>query len=161
MLLPILTAPDPILNKAAQPVRIFDDKLKKLSGDMIQTMRQNDGMGLAAPQVGESIKLLVVELMPKEEDKVKVSPIPLRVLVNPKIIWSSRKTTIMEEGCLSLPKINMNIERPDAVKIIYYDIEGRRHRLRAKDLLARLCQHEIDHLNGILITDHIDVNIAS
>ena len=156
-ILPIITSPDPILNKAAQPVRSFEDEIKKLAEDMAQTMRQNDGMGLAAPQIGKSIKMAVIEIMPKEDDKDKVSPVPLTVLINPKIIWSSQVTTVMEEGCLSLPGINLDIERSEAVNVLYRDLTGRRQRIRAKNLMARLCQHEIDHLNGVLMTDHHDI----
>jgi peptide deformylase len=149
----IVTSPNKILFQKARNVRVFDDSLKKLVGDMIPTMREADGMGLAAPQIGKSLRIAVVEFTPKTDEEKKYSPVPLTILVNPKIIHHSKTTNVAEEGCLSLPKINLDVPRYDEVTIIYQDVEGTRHKIKSSDLAARVLQHEIDHLNGILITD--------
>ncbi len=149
----IVTSPNKILFQKARAVRVFDDDLKKLVRDMIPVMREADGMGLAAPQIGKSLRVVVVEFIPKTDEEKKYSTVPLTILINPKIIHHSVTTNVTEEGCLSLPKINLEIPRYNEVSVIYQDINGTRHRIKSKDLVARILQHEIDHLNGILITD--------
>ncbi len=154
MILPIIHAPDPILERKLKDVRVFDDGLAKLTEDMVETMRQSEGLGLAANQVNHDLRLAVVEFTPADEEESNWPAIPLTVLVNPRIINRSKHTVVMEEGCLSLPNLQRHIERPETVEIINHDISGRRYRLKADGLFARVCQHEIDHLDGILITDH-------
>jgi len=156
--LPIVKSPNPILFEKAHPIKKFDSDLKKLIDAMIPTMRKADGMGLAAPQIGKSLRVAVLEFTPKKDNEKKLTPIPLMVLINPKIISKSEKLETLEEGCLSLPDINLEITRPDEVDVIYQDQNGSRKRVRATGMLSRMLQHEIDHLNGILITDrHADM----
>ena len=153
----LVLAPNPVLYRRAQAIKVFDSNLQQLVDEMLLVMRQASGMGLAAPQIGKSVRVAIVEFKPKEKDKTDHPTVPLTVLVNPKIIHHSRQVTVTEEGCLSLPKINLEIERFAEIELIYQDIEGRRQRMRAQDLVSRMIQHEVDHLNGILITDrHVD-----
>lgn len=151
-ILEILTAPNPALHKKAQTVQSVTPEIKRLIDDMTATMRQKDGMGLAAVQVGQDLKIAVVEN--KSTDKSdKPSPLPLTVLINPKIIYYGTLFDEEEEGCLSVPGKQYKIVRPTEIKVIYFDIEGRRRRLNAKGLPARIIQHELDHLDGVLVTD--------
>ena len=159
--LKIVTSPDPILFRKAKQVKIFDEKLKKLTEKMNPVMHKADGMGLAAPQIGQSIQLAILEYIPREEDKEKHEPIPFTVLINPKIIRKSKEMNTVEEGCLSLPDVNLDIPRHNEITVIFQDLEGSRKRINAKGLLSRMIQHEVDHLNGILITDrHTDATQA-
>ncbi len=151
-LLPIVTAPNPILYQKTQTVKNFGKELQDLVEKMIPTMRAKDGIGLAATQVGAKQRVAVVEFVPREGEE-GIAPVPLTVLVNPKIISHSTETTVAEEGCLSLPDINLRVPRHRRVKVLYWDINGKRHKIKATDLFARALQHEIDHLDGILITD--------
>ncbi len=134
---------NPILKKKSQPINKIDEKVKQLAEDMLKTMKKNDGVGLSACQIGKNIRMFVV---PKELFKKWA-------FINPEIIKKSQKTEIMEEGCLSLPNIFIPIKRAKSVKIKALDETGKEFALRAKGLLARIIQHENDHLNGILITD--------
>jgi len=152
--LPIVKAPDPILERKLQAVKIFDDSLAKFVKEMVETLQKSEGLGLAANQVNRDLRLAVVEFTPTDEEESSWPAIPLTVLINPKIIHRSNSTVVMEEGCLSLPNLQKPIERSESIEIINHDISGKRYRLKADRLLARVCQHEIDHLNGILITDH-------
>jgi len=152
--LPIVKAPDAILKRKLKAVKKFDDSLAKLVEDMVETLHKSEGLGLAANQVNRDLRLAIVEYTPADEEESSWPAIPLTVLVNPKIIHRSKNTVVMEEGCLSLPNLQKPIERPESIEIINYDISGKRYRLKADGLLARVCQHEIDHLGGVLITDH-------
>lgn len=152
----IVTAPNPILYKKTNEIKNFDTKLKQLTDFMISVMRKADGMGLAAPQIGKSLRIAVIEYKPKEDEKENLIPVPLTILVNPKIIKYSTTKKTSEEGCLSLPDINLDIARAEKVTVIHRDIEGARHRMNAEGLTARMVQHEVDHLDGILITDRVD-----
>lgn len=155
----IYTEPNPVLHKKCFKVKKFDEKLSKLALDMTETMRAGNGAGLAAPQVGKLLKLLCIEYDPeKTEEKYKINlraykKIPLTILVNPKITKFSKETHIGLEGCLSLPDTELDIKRSCEISVIAQDIMGNRLRIRARDFFARLLQHEIDHLDGILITD--------
>lgn len=151
-ILPIVTVPNPILYQKTQAVKDFGNGLHELVQKMIPTMRVKDGVGLAAPQVGFSQRVAVVEFAPSSEES-DIPPIPLTVLVNPKIISHSNKTIVAEEGCLSLPEINLQVPRYEKVKVLYWDTDGKRRKVKASGLFARALQHEIDHLDGILITD--------
>ena len=155
--LKIITAPDPILTRATKKVKEFDQSLQLLVKNMVRTLHQSDGIGLAANQVGRNLRLAVVEFTPGEDSPDDWPPLPLTVLINPKIIKKGKKLVTMEEGCLSVPNTQRSIARPNEVEVINHDISGHRYRVRAKGLLARVCQHEIDHLDGILITDHASV----
>lgn len=158
----IITEPDPILHQKCKKVTKFDTGLKKLAQDMVETLFAENGVGLAAPQVGKNIKMIIVEFNPErfidkaQKQKVeakKKNTIPLTILVNPKITKCSRDTEVADEGCLSLPTIELPIKRSIKVNVLAYDLDGNKLKIRARDLFARILQHEIDHLDGVLITD--------
>lgn len=139
---------DPVLGKKTQKIKDpLDVKIQNLVASMLETMRSANGLGLAAPQIGESLRLCVIE-----ENGVSY------VLINPKITASSKKRILMEEGCLSFPGEFFQISRPEEVKVRYTDAKGNNIKLKADGLLARALQHEIDHLDGILIIDRIKKN---
>lgn len=135
-----------VLNKVAEPVKNIDSSIKELSQDMIETMRKANGIGLAAPQVGLSIRMFVTEV---EED----GP---RVFINPQIIKTSVEENIYEEGCLSVPGIWAEVKRPAAVTVQAYNEKGVPFTLEARGMLARCIQHEYDHLNGTLFINKVD-----
>jgi len=136
---PIIILPDPKLRLVSAKIERVDDSLRRLIDDMIETMHEAPGVGLAAIQVAEPIRLLVVDVAKKEEE-----PQP-QVFINPEIVWSSEERATYEEGCLSIPEYYAEVERPASV----------RARTLAEGLLATVLQHEIDHLDGVLFIDHI------
>ncbi len=146
---PIVLLPDPILYATSKAVERFDDPLRRFAADMLETMYEAPGIGLAAVQVGEPVRLLVADVSGKDEEKR-----PL-IIVNPEIVARSDETSVYEEGCLSIPDYYAEVERPASVTIAYQDAHGHRHELVAEGLLATCLQHEIDHLNGVLFIDHI------
>ena len=148
-LLPILTAPDPRLKKKAQPVEKVDDGIRQLMADMLETMYAAPGVGLAAVQVGIPRRLIVLDTS-KDEDARQ----PL-VLVNPEIVSLGSEMRLHEEGCLSIPDVRVEIERPSVVTVRYLDRAGKRQEMTADGLLATAIQHEVDHLNGRLIIDFL------
>ncbi len=147
--LPIIVAPDPRLKIRARSVKTVDDKLRRLLDDMVDTMHDAPGIGLAAPQIGESIRAIVVDIAKDGETSA-----PMK-LVNPEITWASDEMQPWEEGCLSLPEHYAEVERPKEVKIRYLDENGTQKELHAKGLLSVCIQHEMDHLEGVLFVDHI------
>lgn len=157
----IITEPNSILHAKCRKVAKFDMHLTKIADNMVKTLDNNAGIGLAAPQIGQTIRLIVIEFNPKKLEKgkkekstsEKVLPIPRMILANPKITSFSREKNIAEEGCLSLPGIELKITRSNKVNVLAYNLGGERIKIRAKGLLSRVLQHEIDHLDGILITD--------
>ena len=149
MLRKILIEPDPILRKKCEPLEKVDKELKKLMDDMLETMYAAPGIGLAAIQVGILKRLVVIDISKSEEKK---NPI---FLINPQIIHKSKKTSVYEEGCLSLPGQFAEIERPAECTLKYVDYNGREKELKAEGLLATCVQHEVDHLNGILFIDYL------
>lgn len=148
--LPITLVPNPGLRTKAKKVAQFDDSLRLLADKMIAAMRANNGMGLAAPQLGDNRRVIVLEYAASEPGE---SSIPLQVLVNPSITASGKKTDWLDEGCLSIPNVELPVERPMEINLVASDLSGKRVKIRAKDLLSRILQHEIDHLDGRLITD--------
>jgi peptide deformylase len=148
-LLPILTAPDPRLKQKAKAVAQVDDKVRQLLDDMLETMYAAPGIGLAAPQIGEGVRALVIDIT-KEPDQRR----PLR-MINPEIVWASDEDATFEEGCLSVPEHYAEVVRPKSVKVAYLDEKGEKQELLAEDLLSTVVQHEMDHLDGILFLDHI------
>jgi peptide deformylase len=140
--------PDPVLRKKAAPVKTIDDDLRRLVDDMVDTMYAEPGVGLAAPQIGVSLRLLVTDITVGEK------PDALIVLVNPKIVSASGRV-IEEEGCLSVPDIRAEIPRAESVEIRGWDLEQREVSLKGHGYLARAFQHEMDHLDGILIWDRM------
>jgi len=147
----IVTLPDPVLRRKARTVTRFEAELQTLVDDMIETMRVAPGVGLAAPQVGVSNRLIVVEY--PEDDEQEDSPKKLYVVVNPEIKEISEETEMGIEGCLSIPRLHGEVERALAVTVKGQTRHGQPFKIKAKDWLARIFQHEIDHLNGVVFTD--------
>jgi peptide deformylase len=146
---PILTVPDPRLKQVSKPVDGVDDALRALMDDMLETMYAAPGIGLAAIQIGEPVRVLVMDLAREGED-----PAP-RHYVNPEILWASEETLPYEEGCLSVPEIFDEVERPAKVKLRYLNYRGETVEEDAEGLFAVCVQHEMDHLNGVLFIDHL------
>ena len=145
----IITLPDPKLRLVSQKIERVDGPLKKLMDDMIETMHDAPGVGLAAIQIAEPIRLLVVDVAKKEE------PPQPQAFVNPEIVWSSEDRSTYEEGCLSIPEYYAEVERPASIRARFLDRDGKPAEVLAEGLLATVLQHEIDHLDGILFIDHI------
>ena len=147
--LDLTLVPDPLLRQVAQPVSDIDDMIRTLLSDMADTMYDAPGIGLAAPQIGILQRLIVMDCAPDEG-------LPdLWKMINPKIITRSVDMAKMEEGCLSIPGYTGEVERPAEVKVQYIDETGDVQEMTATGLLAACVQHEIDHLDGILFTDHL------
>ena len=147
-ILPIRIYPDPVLRVKCRAVTAFDGALRKTAADMIQTMHAAPGVGLAAPQVGLDLRLAVIDLSVGED------PRQVHVIVNPAVVAREGAETA-EEGCLSLPGITEKVERPTLVTVEAQDLEGKPIEIRAEEWLARAFLHEIDHLDGVLFTDHL------
>lgn len=148
-LLDIIVAPDPRLKKKAVAVERVDAATAKFMDDMLETMYDAPGVGLAAPQVGVSKRIIVVD--PAQEGE---EPRPLK-MANPEIVWSSEDTKDYEEGCLSLPQEYQSVNRPASIKVRYVDEHNEIRTLEADGLLAVVIQHEMDHLEGVLFVDHL------
>ncbi len=169
MILPILTYPDPRLREVSTPVTKFGEPLKKLAQDMLETMYQAKGIGLAAPQVGITQRFLVIDCRPKDEkgrydikeqtelEKKNTQPL---FIANPQIVAKQGKTTF-EEGCLSVPSFYETVERAAWIELEYQDLEGKPQKLQTDGLLAVVIQHEMDHLEGTLFIDRISFVQAS
>ncbi|MCC7319408.1 MAG: peptide deformylase [Rubellimicrobium sp.] len=147
---PILLHPDPRLRTAARPVGAIDDSLRRLADDMLETMYDAPGIGLAAPQVGQLVRLIVMDCVKAEDE----APRPM-VLVNPEITWTSDETGVYEEGCLSIPEHYAEVTRPAEVAVRWTALDGSAQEERFAGLWATCVQHEIDHLDGRLFIDHI------
>lgn len=147
--LPLVLLPDPILRLVSSPVERVDDDLRKLADDMLETMYAAPGIGLAAIQVGVPRRLIVLDVADDKEE-----PKPL-VLINPEIVTLGDELRMHEEGCLSIPDVRIDIERPSSLTLRYLDRDGRQQELDAEGLLATAIQHEMDHLNGKLIIDFL------
>jgi peptide deformylase len=146
---PILTAPDPRLQAVSLDVEAVTDEIRALADDMADSMYAADGIGLAAVQIGIAKRILVIDLDQKEGKKNPVA------YINPKIVWASDEVAVFEEGCLSVPEIWDDVERPARIKCEYLDRDGKLQLLEADGLLATCLQHEMDHLNGVLFIDHL------
>ncbi|WP_237216599.1 peptide deformylase [Falsiroseomonas oryziterrae] len=147
-ILPILYVPDPRLRAKAKPVTAGDPRIPALAEQMLATMYKAPGIGLAAPQVGELLRLVVIDIRPDEK------PDPM-VLVNPEIVAESKELATREEGCLSLPGQFADVTRPARVKVRWTDLAGAKRELEADGLLSACLQHELDHLDGRLFVDHL------
>jgi len=148
-LLDILTVPHPVLKKVSAPVATVDDDLRRLMDDMLETMYAAPGIGLAAIQVGVPKQVIVMDLARQGE------PPQPRYFVNPEILWASEETAPYEEGCLSVPEVYDEVDRPARVKLRYLDYHGREVEEDAEGLFAVCIQHEMDHLKGVLFIDHL------
>ncbi len=155
--LKIYVAPHPVLKKIAEPVDKVTDEDRILMDDMLETMYATDGIGLAAPQVGVSKRILVLDVEQKRDDDI--DPQKRRVMplcfVNPEIVWESEDLRVYNEGCLSVPGQYAEVTRPEKVRVKYLDYDGKEQEIEAERLLATCLQHEMDHLNGILFVDHL------
>ena len=152
-ILDIVTLPQAVLRRKAHKVSDFGPDLQALVDDMVETMRQAPGVGLAAPQVGESSRLIVVEYGEDENDEI---PPKLYIMANPEITRTSQETILGTEGCLSVPGIQGDVERLEAITVKGLNRHGRPMTVKAKGWLARIFQHEIDHLDGILFVDRAE-----
>lgn len=150
-LLPVLTAPDPRLKMKAKAVEAVDDEIRRLMDDMLETMYANEGMGLAATQVGVDKRVIVIDLQAGEEGTL---PQVIK-LANPEVLWASQETALADEACLSVPDLYSAVVRPAQVKVRYLDEDDKRVEMDIDGLLARCIQHEIDHLDGILYIDRL------
>jgi peptide deformylase len=165
----ILEVPDPRLKQVSVPVEKFDDELKTLVEDMFETMYDAPGIGLAAIQVGVPLRVLVIDLQPDDEDAepevctshgghhhthhpTKREP---RIFINPEILDPSEDHTVYQEGCLSVPEIYADVERPARIRARWQDLDGTVHEENMEGLMATCLQHEMDHLEGILFIDHL------
>jgi len=150
----IVTLPDPVLRRKARAVATFDKDLSTLIDDMVETMREAPGVGLAAPQIGLSERLIVVEYYEREEDEEdEDAPKKVWAVVNPEIVKKSEETLMGVEGCLSIPGLLGQVERHAEVQVKGLNRHGKPMKIKAKGWLARIFQHEIDHLNGVLFPD--------
>ena len=150
----IVTLPDPVLKRKARPVHQFDKNLQTLLDDMVETMRDAPGVGLAAPQIGLSERIIVIEYYERDEDEeVEDAPKKVWALINPEIVKTSDERLMGVEGCLSIPGLVGEVERHAEVHVKGLNRHGRPMKVKAKGWLARIFQHEIDHLNGVLFTE--------
>ena len=152
-ILPILETPDPRLRTISTPVETIDDALQTLIDDMLETMYAAPGIGLAAIQVAEPLRLITMDLAKRDENG-ETTPQP-RVFINPEIISKSEELSVYEEGCLSIPEYYEEVERPARVRVRFTDLDGKVHEEDADGLFATCIQHEIDHLNGVLFVDYL------
>ncbi|KAA0972348.1 peptide deformylase [Aureimonas fodinaquatilis] len=146
---PLIILPDPLLRVQSKPVERIDDELRRFSDDMLETMYDAPGIGLAAIQVGVPLRMLVIDLAKDEEPKAPTT------FINPEIVQFSDEASVYEEGCLSIPEYFAEVERPASLTVRYQDLDGKTQEVTTDGLLATCLQHEIDHLNGILFIDHI------
>jgi peptide deformylase len=146
---PLIILPDPLLRQVSAPIETVNAELLKLADDMLETMYDAPGIGLAAIQIGEPRRLLVIDLAKEGEP-----PAP-HVFINPEVLQSSDQRSVYEEGCLSIPDYYAEVERPASVRVKYLDRDGKQQEIEAEGLMATCLQHEIDHLNGVLFIDHI------
>ena len=145
----ILVVPHPVLKQVSKPVAKVDDTLRALMDDMLETMYDAPGIGLAAIQIGEPVRVIVMDLAREGEPKAP------QYFVNPEILWASEETQPYEEGCLSVPEYYDEVERPAQVKLRYLNYQGEQVEEDAEGMYAVCIQHEIDHLDGVLFIDHL------
>lgn len=149
MIRPLVILPDPVLRQVSRPVERVDAELGRLADDMLETMYDAPGIGLAAIQIGEPLRMLVIDLAKEDEPRAP------RVFINPEIVARGDAASTYEEGCLSIPDYYAEVERPAEVTVRYLDRDGSEQIVEADGLLATCLQHEIDHLDGVLFIDHI------
>lgn len=163
----IIEIPDPILRTHSNPVERVDDQLRKFLDDMLETMYDAPGIGLAAIQLGQPLRVLTIDVSSRSEpeegedaeedtpdEEVEVEKDPL-FLINPKIVWRSDSFNTYEEGCLSIPEYYADVERPESCIVQFIDRDGQDQELEASGILATCIQHEVDHLDGVLFIDYI------
>jgi peptide deformylase len=146
---PLVILPDSKLRLVSEPVKDITDEIRKLADDMLETMYDAPGVGLAAIQIGVPLRMVTMDVSKTEGERHPM------VLLNPEIIWASEEKRVYEEGCLSIPEYYEEVERPDRVRFRYMNLQGETIEQEAEDLMATCVQHEIDHLNGVLFIDHL------
>jgi peptide deformylase len=146
---PLVILPDSKLRLVSEPVKEITDEIRKLADDMLETMYDAPGVGLAAIQVGVPLRMVTMDVSKTEGERHPM------VLINPEIVWASEEKRVYEEGCLSIPEYYEEVERPDRVRFRYMNLQGETIEQEAEDLMATCVQHEIDHLNGVLFIDHL------
>ncbi|TAV87770.1 peptide deformylase [Rhizobium leguminosarum] len=146
---PLIILPDPVLRQLSKPIERVDSDLQRLADDMLETMYDAPGIGLAAIQIGVPRRMLVIDIAREGEEKQP------QIFINPEIVKSSDERSVYEEGCLSIPDYYAEVERPAVVSVKYLDRNGKEQTVEADGLLATCLQHEIDHLNGVLFIDYI------
>ena len=146
---PLIILPDPVLRQVSMPIEQVDDAVRSLSADMLETMYDAPGIGLAAIQVGIPRRMLVIDLSKEDEEKKP------QVFINPEILQSSDERSTYEEGCLSIPDYYAEVERPARITVKHVGLDGKQQITEAEGVLATCLQHEIDHLNGVLFIDYI------
>ncbi|MEO1700806.1 MAG: peptide deformylase [Pseudomonadota bacterium] len=146
---PLVLLPDPILREVSKPIERFDADLKRFADDMLETMYEAPGIGLAAIQVGEPIRMLVADVSGKDE------PNDPHIFVNPQIVQSGEALSTYEEGCLSIPDYYADVDRPESVTVQYQTVEGEKKEMLIDGMMATCLQHELDHLDGVLFIDHL------
>lgn len=153
----IITIPDPLLRQPSAPVERVDDELRRLADDMLETMYDAPGLGLAAVQVAVPRRVIVMDTTWREKDEEdgEAAPRSPIVMINPEIVELSDELRPHEEGCLSIPEFYAEIERPRRVRVRYIDRDGRPQEITAEDVLATVIQHEVDHLDGKLFIDYL------
>jgi len=145
----IIVIPDPRLKLVSEPVATVDSRVRRLADDMLETMYEAPGIGLAAIQIAEPQRIVTIDLARKEEPKKPV------VLINPEIVWRSDEVSVYEEGCLSIPEYYEEVERPAKCRVRYLDLDGKAQELDCEGLMSTCVQHEVDHLNGVLFIDYL------
>lgn len=145
---------DKVLRQPAKRVAKIDDSIRELAKEMLQTMYSENGIGLAAPQIGINKQIIIVDCQPDNPDT------PPMILINPEIKRISKDLCVMEEGCLSIPQVFLEVIRPRTIEVSYKDEYGKQRKIKAMGLLSRVIQHEIDHLNGVLFVDRVQNNFA-
>lgn len=148
-LLPLVLLPDPILRTTSKAVEHVDDHLRKFADDMLATMYDAPGIGLAAIQVAEPIRMIAIDLAKQDEE-----PQP-QIFINPVVLARGDGASVYEEGCLSIPDYFADVERPDSIALSYIDLDGKQQEIHAEGMMATCLQHEMDHLDGVLFIDHI------
>jgi peptide deformylase len=148
----IITIPDPRLRLVCEPVAEVDQTIRRLMDDMLETMYEAPGIGLAASQIAVMKRVLVMDVAKRKDEASSAEP---TALANPEILWASEELSSYEEGCLSIPDYYEEVERPARVRVGYLDRDGKKQIMEASGILATCVQHEIDHLNGVLFIDHI------
>jgi len=150
--LEIITLPDRLLRTKSAPVERVDDEVRRFLDDMLETMYDAPGVGLAAVQVGVPRRLVTIDVARREDENAEPNPL---FLINPEILTSSDERDVHEEGCLSIPDYYAEVERPASLRVRYLDRDGKLQEMDAEGILAVCLQHEIDHLNGTLFIDHL------
>lgn len=146
---PLVILPDPHLRLISKPITGADKALRTLVDDMFETMYDAPGIGLAAIQIGEPVRLFTIDVSPRDDSKEPM------VFINPEISWVSAEINIYEEGCLSIPDYYAEVERPERIRVKFHDVHFKPQEIEANGILATCIQHEFDHLNGVLFIDHI------